>query len=249
MCMESLPRRAFLTTRLTRDAAVLADRMSGFRYNSSQPGGPLVDFRKITWSGEFLANSRSRYTCSMATAPTLPLVPVDEYLQSSYRPDVEYVDGCLVERSVPTYLHSLLEAILIAYFRKFEKECKFKALPELRTQIVERARYRIPDILLCATPTRVQKIMNETPLAVIEILSPGDTVRETLQRFGDYARLGVGHIIQMDPETAVAHKFQEGSLLQTTFDGLRIGEKSIPFNSEQVFAELRREIDEAAAKD
>jgi Uma2 family endonuclease len=185
----------------------------------------------------------------MPIAPTLPLVSVDNYLESSYRPDVEYVDGYLVERSAPTYLHSLLQAILIAYFRKFEKEYKFKALPELCTQIVERARYRIPDVLLCATPTRVQKIMDETPLAVIEVLSPGDTVKETLQRFRDYAGLGVAHIIQMDPETEVAHRFQEGSLIQTTFDGLRIQNTNIPFDSEHLFAELRREIDEAAAKD
>ncbi|HUQ90980.1 MAG TPA: Uma2 family endonuclease, partial [Bryobacteraceae bacterium] len=174
---------------------------------------------------------------------------VDKYLESSYRPDIEYVDGYLVHRSEPEYLHSLLQAILIAYFRKFEKEYKCKALPELRIQIVERARYRIPDVLLCATPTRVQKIMNETPLAVIEVLSPGDTVKETLQRFRDYAGLGVPHIIQMDPETEIAHRFQEGSLIQTTFHGLGIRDTSIPFDSEHLFAELRREIEEAAAKD
>jgi Uma2 family endonuclease len=127
----------------------------------------------------------------METAPASPSVPVDDYLNTSFRPDVEYADGYLVERSVPTYLHSLLQAILIAYSRQFENECKFKTLPELRTQIVERARYRIPDILLCATPTGIQTIMNETPLAVIEVLSPGDTVIETLRRFRDYFSLGV----------------------------------------------------------
>jgi Uma2 family endonuclease len=183
----------------------------------------------------------------MASASTLPLVPVDEYLGSSYRRDVEYVDGYLVERSVPTYLHSLLQAILIAYFRQFEKECKFKSLPELRTQIVERARYRIPDILLCATPTKVRNIMIETPLVIIEILSPGDTVAETLRRFRDYARLGVPHIIQMDPESQVAHRFQEGSLLETVFNGLPFQYTTIPFDSQHLFAELRREVDEAAA--
>jgi Uma2 family endonuclease len=185
----------------------------------------------------------------MATAPTLPRVSVDEYLNSSYRPDVEFVDGHLVVRSVPTYLHSMLQAILIAYFRQFEKECKFKALPELRTQIVEGHRYRIPDLLLCAVPTKIDRIMNETPLAVIEVLSPGDTVRETLQRFKDYASVGVRHIIQMDPETQVAHRFQDGSLIQTKFETLDLQETTIPFDSEYLFAALRREIAEAAARD
>jgi Uma2 family endonuclease len=185
----------------------------------------------------------------MATAPTVPPVSVDEYLSTSYRPDVEYVDGYLVERSMPTYLHSALQAILIAYLRQFEKDFKFKALPELRTQIAERARYRIPDVLLCATPTRIQNIMDETPLAVIEILSPGDTVRETLQRFRDYAGVGVPHVIQMDPETQVAHRFQDGSLIQTRFESLQVQNRIIPFDSEYLFAELRRELSEAAAND
>jgi len=185
----------------------------------------------------------------MATAPTLSAVSVDEYLNSSYRPDLEYVDGYLVERSWPTYFHSLLQAILIRYFRQFERDCKFKALPELRTQIVERTRYRIPDILLCAAPTRINKIMNEIPLAVVEILSPADTVSETLQRFRDYAGLGVPHLVQMDPETQVAHRFQDGSLIQTKFDTLRFQHFTIPFDSEYLFAELRREIAESAEAD
>src|SRR4051812_6546936 len=34
----------------------------------------------------------------MAAAPTVPPVSVDEYMNTSYRPDVEFVDGVLVER-------------------------------------------------------------------------------------------------------------------------------------------------------
>jgi hypothetical protein len=48
-------------------------------------------------------------------------VPVDEYLNSTYEHDMEYVDGVLVERSLPTISHSLLQAILIAHFRQLEK--------------------------------------------------------------------------------------------------------------------------------
>jgi Uma2 family endonuclease len=183
------------------------------------------------------------------TVPTAQAVSVDEYLKTSYRPDLEYVDGYLVERGVPTYLHALLQAILIRYFGQFEDEHRFLVLPELRTEIVERARYRIPDILLCATPTRIQKIMNETPLAVIEILSPDDRVTETLQRFQDYAQLGVPHIVQMDPETQAARRYEDGSLMQTKFQSFPLAHTTIPFDSEHVFAELRRAMDRAAAKD
>jgi hypothetical protein len=42
---------------------------------------------------------------TMATAPTVPYVSVDEYLESGYHPDKEYVDGVLVDRATPTFAH------------------------------------------------------------------------------------------------------------------------------------------------
>jgi hypothetical protein len=86
----------------------------------------------------------------------------------------------------------------------------------------------------------MQKIMNERPLAVIEILSPEERVTETLQRFQDYDQLGVPYIVQMDPETQVARRYQDGSLMQTKFQSFPLTHTTIPFDSEQVFAELRR---------
>jgi hypothetical protein len=41
------------------------------------------------------------------------VVSVEEYLNSSWRPGKEYVDGVLVERSAPTVAHSVLQMILI----------------------------------------------------------------------------------------------------------------------------------------
>lgn len=185
----------------------------------------------------------------MSTAPMLPLVPVDEYLTSSYHPDLEYVDGVLVERGMPTIFHGLLQVILIAYFRQFEREYRFKALAEVRTQIIERARYRIPDILLCAVPIPKTRIVNVTPLAVVEILSPDDKTSDTLARFRDYSSIGVPTIVQMDPENHVAHRFEAGSLLQTQFQGLCLPHinLSVPFDSEALLAQLRAEHEEATA--
>ena len=38
------------------------------------------------------------------------LISVEEYLNTSYDPDMEYVDGVLVERNVGDWLHSLVQA-------------------------------------------------------------------------------------------------------------------------------------------
>ena len=85
-------------------------------------------------------------------APTPRLVSVDEYLNSSYHPDLEFVDGLLVRRGRPMIAHGLLQGILIGYFLGFRKEFRYAVLVEVRTQIVQRARYRIPAVMLCPVP-------------------------------------------------------------------------------------------------
>src|SRR5205823_5503276 len=110
----------------------------------------------------------------MAVFPVTPLVSPDEYLNTSYRPDLEYVDGVLVGRGMPTIAHSFLQMILIEHFRRYWVELRFQPLPEVRTQIIERARYRIPDVMLCPVPVPPGKVVTTIPWAVIEILSPDD---------------------------------------------------------------------------
>ena len=51
----------------------------------------------------------------MASAPALPLVSVDEYLNASYEQDMEYVDDLV--RGMPTIAHNLLERILLFWIR------------------------------------------------------------------------------------------------------------------------------------
>ena len=179
----------------------------------------------------------------MATAPPLPVVPVEEYLNSGYHPEMEYVDGVLVERDVPTIPHALLQRLLIVYFAQFEKSFNFLALPEVRTQIIERARYRVPDILLCGKPVPRGKVVNTIPLAVIEILSPEDRISVMLERFHDYASIGVPQIVMMDPERFIAHRYEDGSLIRTEFDSLSLpAGTTVPFSSQALFERLREDL-------
>ena len=177
----------------------------------------------------------------MASAPALPLVSVDEYLNTSYEQDMEYVDGILVERGMPTIAHNLLERILLFWFARFEQDMRFRALHEVRTQIIERARYRIPDVMLCPKPLPQGKVCDVVPWVVIEILSPDDRLATTRDRFRDYASLGVHQLILMDPEEYIAYRFEDGSLIQTKFDTLSLPTGSnIPFDSQQIFSRLEQ---------
>ncbi|MGA3074293.1 MAG: Uma2 family endonuclease [Bryobacteraceae bacterium] len=181
----------------------------------------------------------------MALAPTIPRISMDEYLTAGYHPDVEYVDGVLVERDVPTISHSLLQAILSEYFRKYRRQFRFAALSEPRTQIVERARYRIPDLMLCPVPLPAGKIVDSTPWAVIEILSPDDRLSDQLARFRDYKRIGVRHMVLLDPEDLVAYRFDEnGSLIETRFTSLDLPTGDLPFDTGALFRQLVEERNE-----
>lgn len=131
--------------------------------------------------------------------------------------------------------------LLIEFFAQFQQGLRFMALPAVRTQIIEKARYRVPDVLLCSFPLPKGKVVNTVPGSVIEILSPTDRVGETLARYRDYASIGVDAIVQMDPERYVAHRYQGGSLIVTEFQDLPLAgrDQRVPFPSGELFERLR----------
>jgi Uma2 family endonuclease len=182
----------------------------------------------------------------MAVNPITPLVSVDEYLNSSYHPDLEYVDGFLVEHGMPTIAHGLLQTMLGAHFHFHSREFRYAALTETRTQIIERARYRFPDLMLCPLPLPRGKIVNVAPWAVIEILSPEDRLPDQLQRFREYKQIGVRHMILLDPEELLAFRFEDGSLLQSHFTALDLPTGSIPFDTDALFRQLTEKRNEGA---
>ena len=49
------------------------------------------------------------------------IVPLEEYLRTSYEPDCEYVDGELVERNAGSRKHSRLQGLLVAYLMRRRK--------------------------------------------------------------------------------------------------------------------------------
>ncbi|HLY19767.1 MAG TPA: hypothetical protein VKR61_21220 [Bryobacteraceae bacterium] len=53
------------------------------------------------------------------------IVPVEEYLRTSYQPDMEYVDGQLVERHVGERWHSRLRTLVILLLGSRERQASF----------------------------------------------------------------------------------------------------------------------------
>jgi len=106
--------------------------------------------------------------------PTATLVPVEEYLSMSYRPDREYLDGVLLERNVGEHDHSRLQALLTTYLVNREKQWGIHVVPEQRVQVKPR-RYRVPDVCVLAHGVHPTPIFTEPPFLCVEILSK-DTV-------------------------------------------------------------------------
>jgi Uma2 family endonuclease len=132
----------------------------------------------------------------MATATHISL---SEYLETSYRPDCEYVDGEVRERNVGKYEHARMQALLAAWFHRHEGVWNIQVVTEQRIQLGPN-RVRIPDVAVLL-PGPQPDVLTDPPLLVIEILSPKDTYTETEERARDYREMGVPMVWILDPRT------------------------------------------------
>src|ERR1700759_3494622 len=74
-------------------------------------------------------------------------IPVDEYLRTSYRPDREYIDGELRERSVGKWEHARIQYLLAVWFGQHESLWNIVGSTEQRLQVAP-ARVRVPDLVV-----------------------------------------------------------------------------------------------------
>ena len=126
-------------------------------------------------------------------------ISVTQYLQTSYRPDREYVDGEVRERNVGKWEHARVQWLLAGWFMNHETMWGVIGSTEQRVQITS-DRVRIPDLVVVAAGPQPD-VLVEPPLLVIEILSPEDSYSDTQERAEDYLSMGVGTVWIIDPRT------------------------------------------------
>src|SRR5215467_3994062 len=131
---------------------------------------------------------------------TTTLVSLEEYLNSSYEPDRDYVDGVLVERNVGTQRHGILQATVTVFFSQYRKSHNIRTFTETRLLVNPAGRHRIPDVMVLNTPYRKGKVVTDAPAVVVEIKSPDDTLDDIMDRCFDYEKLAVNSILVMDPD-------------------------------------------------
>ncbi|WP_213805230.1 Uma2 family endonuclease [Granulicella sp. dw_53] len=165
------------------------------------------------------------------------LIPVSEYLNTTYRPDCDYIDGEVRERNVGERPHALLQGIFLAIFHANRRTWNIVVLPEQRVQ-TSRNHYRIPDVCVLRRSDPVDAIVKTAPLICVEVLSPRDTMSAMQERVDDYASMGVEHIWLVDPVSrhayvATREGFQQPANQEFTVPGTPI---RVPLS--EIFAEF-----------
>jgi Uma2 family endonuclease len=143
-------------------------------------------------------------------ATTATHVPVEVYLDTNYEHDCDYIRGEVLERPLGGWDHATWQANLVMFFGLRQKKWCILVRPELRVQ-VSKDNYRVPDICI-VKETPVRQVVDDPPLAVIEILSPRDTKASVLERLADYERMGIPAIWVIEPEDSTYFLFVDGKL-------------------------------------
>ncbi len=124
---------------------------------------------------------------------------VEQYLESDFRPDREYIDGQIRDRNLGKAEHARLQALLAAWFVGHEDVWGIKAGTEWRVRVAP-DRVRVPDLAVLYSKPLPEGLF-EPPLLVVEILSSDDSYSDTQDRARDYLKMGVESVWIVDPTT------------------------------------------------
>ena len=169
---------------------------------------------------------------------------VEEYLNTSYEPDMEFADGELIARNVGAPTHSLLQVIIGTYFHNLRKAYpRLMVLPAARLKISPQ-RYRIPDVMILEFPCIPGRFVTDVPAVVIEILSPEDRFGQFLAKCREYLAFNILNIIVIDPDARRTYRFGASGLLYDSVPVLRFPKSAIelPFPVHEMFAEIDADL-------
>ncbi len=125
-------------------------------------------------------------------------VSMEEYLRTSYRPDVEYIDGELREKTTGEFTHGEAEGILGSWFLERRKEWQILCALNTRTQTSSH-RVRLVHVVVVGEGSRERQQLTHPPLLTIEVLCTDDIPAELEARAADLESMGVRNIWLIDP--------------------------------------------------
>jgi Uma2 family endonuclease len=172
----------------------------------------------------------------MATS-TPAFVSLEEYLETSYRPDRDWIDGETKERNMGEQLHAIVQVFFAHLFKAHAKDWGIRALTEQRVQTSIK-RFRIPDVCLVRRDAPLEPILHTPPILCIEILSREDRMSDIQERVEDYLAMGVPTVWVVDPSRRRAYTAIPSGILQPAPTELTVSETEIRVPIADIFAEL-----------
>jgi Uma2 family endonuclease len=167
---------------------------------------------------------------------TAEFMTVEEYLEcSKWKPDAEYVDGVIEERSTGSYRHSMWQGEICFWFGQHAHRWNVRALPSLRIRVAN-TRIRVRDVSILDAFDSVEQIPTVAPFAVLEVLSPEDTVMRYKRKLADYATIGIPHKWVIDPEDGQTQRYVDGCLVSSRH--FELPTRGISFDMDEIPRQL-----------
>ena len=142
------------------------------------------------------------------TTPTH--ISMDEYLSTSYEPEVDYVDGTLEVRNVGEWDHSSIQFRVLQSLMAVGEGLFIR--PALRVK-ASPTRCRVPDVAVYESNPN-ERVPTVPPLLVVEVLSPEDRMYRVVRKLRDFQSIGCKHIWVLNPEDKTAYHSDGESLIQ-----------------------------------
>ena len=173
----------------------------------------------------------------MATAP--PLLSIDEYLHTSYKPDVHFVDGEIEERNVGEQTHSIIQGFLHFIFMSNQEAWQLEPLVEQRIRIHSN-QVRVCDIAFTPVEAPFEEVLLRPPFLCVEVLSPEDRISRAEIVLADYFAMGVPNIWLIDPMRRSAYTYGAGGLRLADINNLVIEGTPVHVNLTPAFERIDR---------
>lgn len=164
-------------------------------------------------------------------------VPIEEYLASSYEPDLEFVDGVLEEKNMGEWDHSLLQGAIAAWFFNHRDAWGINVATEYRTRTAA-TRVRLPDVCVVRRDGPKERVGVTAPLVVIEILSPEDRPGRVMRRLDEFVAMGTEHLWVLDPSDRSAATYSKFGMKPVSEARLEVAGTPIYLDLAEVFAVL-----------
>lgn len=174
----------------------------------------------------------------MSTATALPgQISLEEYLASSYEPDLEFVDGALEEKNMGERDHSLLQMAIGAWFFNQRDAWGIDVMSEFRTR-TSATRVRLPDVCVIRRGGPVERVGVSAPLISIEILSPEDRMGRVMRRLDEFVAMGVENVWVLDPSDRSAATYTRFGMKRVEGNRLEVPGMPIYLDVAEIFRVL-----------